>query len=304
MSEKLFVDQMCSKVERTAEQAGIYTVRQFSIEENTRRAKRLIGATAEMCSVSLDRADWVQQADYTLARLAGGGRAMVYHASGALKVVMGLPPMESLFEKIEPRERLEKMIAGTAERLRISDWLGQRESLAFERLWQIKAAAADHKEKTIEPVLCRIVGAYRQSVGELPVWGAASVAIKLAGGGALDSVSMQLLEPSGDALETAPLIGPDVAAKQVYRQLESLMGRSKVPISEMSATTQPLRLGYIHLGKRKAQRLLAPHYVASIQIDGEEAQAYQFIVPATEKTFMPLCLAGQQPPPAQLRRAA
>jgi hypothetical protein len=155
-----------------------------------------------------------------------------------------------------------------------------------------------------EPVLCRAVGAYRQSVGKLPVLGGASVAIKVAQGGALDSISMQLLEAAGDPIETAPVIGPDEAAKQIYEQLESLMGRSKVPVNELNVSTQPLRLGYIHLGKRKSQRVLAPHYVASIEIDGEEAQAYQFIVSATRQTFLPLCFAGQQPPAPTLRRAA
>src|SRR5205814_3426940 len=125
-------------------------VRQFSIEENTRRVKRLIGVTGEMCKRSLDRADWVQQADRTIARLPQGGRAEVFHASGALRVMTGLATMEALFDKPEPRESLEKMVAAIAAQLRIADWVGQRESLAFERLWQIKACAADQTRKALD----------------------------------------------------------------------------------------------------------------------------------------------------------
>lgn len=303
MNEKRFIEAVCSDVS-TPSHADIYAVRQFSIEENLRRAKRLIGITGEMCRRSLDRADWFEQADRSIARLPQGGRAEVFHASGALRVSAGLPTMEALFEKVEPREQLEKRVAEAATKLRIADWIGQRESLAFERLWQIKAAAADKSSKTIEPVLCRVVGAYRQSVGKLPVWGGASVAIKLAGGGAVDTISMQLLEPSGDAIDSAPLVAPDEAARQIYLQLDTLMGRSKVPVSELKLQAEPLRLGYLHLGKRKSQRLLAPHYVAAVQIDGEEAQAYQFVVSATQRTFQPLCLAGQHAPALQMRRAA
>lgn len=51
-------------------------------------------------------------------------------------------------------------------------------------------------------------------------------------------------------------------------------------MSEIKADTQPLRLGCVHQGKRKAQRVLAPHCVASIKIEGEEVQACRFIVPA------------------------
>jgi hypothetical protein len=303
MDEKRFIEKMCSDVSAPSH-VDIFAVRQFSIEENTRRLTRLISVTGEMCKRSLDRADWVRQTDRTVARLPQGARAEVFHASGALRVMTGLETMEALFDKPEPRELLEKMVVGIAAQLRIADWVGQRESLAFERLWQIKAAAADQKRKAIEPVLCRAIGAYRQSVGKLPVLGGASVAIKVAGGGALDSVSMQLLEPSGDAIESAAVIGPDRAARQIYQQLESLMARSKAPVSELKATTQSLRMGYLHMGKRKSQRVLAPHYVGAIKIDGEEAQAYQFIVSATEKTFLPLCFAGEQSPAPQIHRAA
>lgn len=303
MSEKRFVDRMCADVS-TPQQVPVYAVRQYSIEENAKRARRLLALTGEMCNRSLDRVDWRQQADRSVAQLPQGGRMEVFHASGAMRIVTGIPTMEQLFDRIEPKEQLQKLVETAASRLRVADWMGQRETLAFERLWQIKAAAADRNNKAIEPVLCRVIGAYRQSVGGLPVLGGASVAVQLAAGGALDSVSMQLLESSGDPLETAALVPPEQAARQVFAQLESLMGRSKVPVGEIKATTQPLRLGYIHLGKRKAQRLLAPHYVAAIEIDGEEAQAYQFVVPATQRTFVPLCYAGQQPPAPQLRRAA
>ncbi|SRR6266487_2892819 len=136
---------------------------------------------------------------------------------------------------------------------------------------------------------------------EFPVWGAASVAIKLAGGGALDSVSIQVRETTGEPIEWAQIIRPDEAARQIVLQLASLMGRSKVPFTEL-VVPQGMRFGYLSLGKRKPQNVLAPHYIAGIAINGEEAQAYQFVVPATEKTYLPLCQAGKHAPPAQTRR--
>ena len=104
MNDKQFIERLCSDVQGTPDNVEVFAVRPFSIEENARRAKRLIAATAEMCHASSDRADWVQQADRTLARLPGGGRAVVYHASGALRLATGLATMESLFEKVEPKE--------------------------------------------------------------------------------------------------------------------------------------------------------------------------------------------------------
>lgn len=303
MSEKRFVERMCAGL-KTPEQMPVFAARQYSIQENQRRAKRLLSATGELCNRSLDRADWTEQPDRTLARLPQGGRLEVFHASGAMRLVTGIDTMDKLFDKIEPKEQLQKLVEAAMARLRLGDWMGQRESLAFERLWQIKACAAERNGKAVDPVLCRAVGAYRQSVEGIPVLGAASVAVQIAAGGELDSVSVQLLESSGDPIESAALISPDQAAKQVYAQLEGLMGRSKVPVGELKATAQPLQLGYVHFGRRKATRLLAPHYIAAIEIDGEEAQAYQFIVQATQRTFVPLCHAGQQAPAPALRRAA
>lgn len=303
MNEKRFIDCVCTDA-RLPAQAQVLAVRPFGAEEHRRRLRRLVSATAEACQRSLDRADWVDQGDRTLARLPDGAYAEVFHASGAMRLSTGLKAMDALFERPVPGEELQSQVQSMAKRLQVDAWMGPRSSLAFERLWQIKAAAADRQEKVIEPVLCRAVGAFRQSVGELPVFGAASVAVKMAGGGQLDSVSLQLLETQGEAMETASLVPVDEAARQVYQQLESLMGRSKMPVSEMKLQAEPLRLGYVHLGKRKAQRLLAPHFLAAVRIEGEEVQAYQFIVPATQRTFVPLCFAGQQPPVPALRKAA
>jgi hypothetical protein len=81
------------------------------------------------------------------------------------------------------------------------------------------------------------------------------------------------------------------------------MGRTKVPFTEI-VRPQAMYFGYLSLGKRTAQRVLAPHYIAFLGIEGEEAQGYQLVVPATEKTYLPLCQAGRQPPPSPLRRMA
>jgi len=303
MDESELIARLAASVGEVPSHAEIFAVRQYSIEEMTRRAKRLLGVTGEMCNVSFDRCDWVQQADRTLVRLPLGGRAVIYHASGAMKVMSGLAPMESLFAKDEPREALNRLVEAAAERLRIAEWVGPRESLRFERLWQIKAAAADREGKVVDSVLCRIVGAYRHVVGKLPVWGAASVALKLAGGGALDSIAIQVREASGETIDWAPVVRPDEAARQVVLQLGGLMGRANVPFTKF-VQPQGMHFGYLSLGKRSTQRALAPHYVAFIEIGGEEAQAYQFVVSATEKTYLQLCQVGSQPPPAQLRRAA
>ena len=302
MNEKMLIKKMVDSVEDVPSRAEVFAVRQYSLDDTERRTKCLLATTAEAYSLSSDRGDWVVQQDRTLVRLPQEARAIVYHASGAMKFVTGLNPMESLFKKVEAQEELVRLVEETADHLNIREWVGKNESLHFERLWQLKAAASDREGTVVEPVLCRVVGAYRHFIGELPVWGAASVAIKLTGEGTLDSLTVQVRETTGEVIDRTRIMRPDQAARQIFLQLSSLMGKSKISLSE-SAAPQWLRFGYLSLGKRKSQRLLAPVYVATIGIEGqEESQAYLFVTSATEKTYLPLCQIGTDASQALLHR--
>jgi hypothetical protein len=304
MNDKMLIEQMTSSVEGVPPvppRAEVIAVRQHSLDDLEKRARSFLDATGEALSLPLNHRDWVLQNDRTLVRMPLGARAVIYHASGAMKLVTGLKPMESLFNKLEEREKLIGLVKETADRLKLHELVRQNEILRFERLWQIKAAAADRKGQTVEPVLCRVVGAYRHFVGELPVWGAASVAVKLANEGTLDSLTVQMRQTTSEVIDRVEILRPEQAARQVFLQLSGLMGESKIPVSEV-AKPRTLRFGYLSLSKRKAQRVLAPVYIAEIEIEGqEESQAYVFVTPATEKTYLPLP-NGSEAPPTPLRR--
>ncbi len=294
MEEKELIAELASSVGDVPSQAEVFAVRQYTLEEMNRRMKRLLETIGKRCDVSLDRGDWVRQERRTLVRLPMGARAVLYHASGAMEVSLGMAPMERLFEKTPPRESLTAIVQEAADKLGIAEWAGPGESLEFERLWQIKAAAAD-RERAVEPVLCRIVGTYRQTVSSLPVLGPASVALKLAGGGAVDGVSFVLRPSVGGAIEWPRTLPPEIAAAQIVARLGRLMGRANARFVEL-ARPRGMVFGYLGLGRRKAQDVLAPHYVAFIDIEGEDAQGLQLVAAATEETYMPLCQVGSSSP--------
>jgi hypothetical protein len=80
------------------------------------------------------------------------------------------------------------------------------------------------------------------------------------------------------------------------------MGKSKLDLDE-AAKPQWVRFGYLSLSKRKTQRLLAPVYIAAIEIVGQqEAQAYLVTASATEKAYLQLGLNGVEAHPAQANR--
>ena len=150
--------------------------------------------------------------------------------------------------------------------------------------------------------LCRAVGAYRHFVEELPVWGSPSVALKIAGGGKLDT-HVHVRETSGEVIDRPAILRPAEAARRIALQLAVLMGKSKINLDE-AAKPEWLRFGFLSLSKRKAQRLLAPTYIAAIRIEGQqEAQAYMFAVPATEVAYLSLPVFGHEAPPSRQRPA-
>ncbi len=294
MKEKKLIEKLVNSVKDVPLEAEIFAIRQHSLEELKRRTKAFLAMVGDAYNLPLSRGDWIDEQGRTLIRLPQGARAVIFHASGAMKFVSGLNPMEALFKKTLEREELIKLVEETADSLNISTFVKKNESLSFERLWQIKACAADRKGEAVDPVLCRIVGAYRHFVADLPVWGAASIAIKLAEERRLDSLTVQIRHSTDEVINREKILPPEEAARQIILQLKTLMGKSEIPVSEF-AKLDELHFGYLSLTKRKVQRVLAPAYITSIRIVGqEEAQAYLFAIPATDKNYLPLCRSGSE----------
>lgn len=116
-----------------------------------------------------------------MLRLPDGGRAVTFHASGAFAIKSGVGPFAELFEA-DPADRdLVEAIGGLSDKLRLRDLLPAEDDLEFERLWRIKAAGSDPTGTAGRAVVCRAVGAYRQVVRGLPIYGRASSTLELTG---------------------------------------------------------------------------------------------------------------------------
>jgi hypothetical protein len=304
MTESDLIKRLAASAGTVPAHAEVFGVRRFSLGDLERRAKRFLTSINEAYNLSLDKGDWTQKREQTLIRLPRGARALLYHASGAMKFVSGLAPMERLFPATATQDTLMQAVESASTRLKIEGWVsGVGQTLKFERLWKIKAAGGDRNGKVIEPVICRAIGAYRQFIGEVPVLGPASVAVKIAGDGSVDSVDLQLRETTPEVIDRSAVLPAADAARQVVLQLSSLMGKGKVAYTEY-AVPESMRFGYINLGKRSFQAVLAPVYLATISIAGEEAQGYVLVTSATEKPYLALSRAGHEAPAASISRVA
>ena len=292
MTSKRLIEKLADSAGDIPRSAEVLAVRQYSRDELHERARRLLSITGESVGRNWQKGDWVVRDDRTLIRLTEGARAVVMHGSGAMTVASGLDPMERPFSQTPDRDELAQLSQKAAGELALDTWVGELGGIRFERLWQIKAAAGDRKGKVVDPVLFRIVGAFRHYVLDLPVWGPASVAVKLAGDASLDSLTIQIREASGERIDEVRTISPERGAQGIAAQLEVLMGPRHPSLDEM-ATPQWMRFGYLSLSKRKGQRLLEPVYTALVDVEGEyEAQGYLLVTAAADRTYVPFCRVG------------
>lgn len=277
---------------RIPEQADILLLQTPTREQLQARARRFVALLEEHGDCPHDNGGaWQQRDDHTVIYLPDGARAMVYHASGALRYVSGLGPADAPFEHEAERAVLQRLVEERAHKLALSDWAGPNGELRFERLFRTLGQGADPAGKTSATTLFRALGAWRQVAGGIPVLGAASVALRLAGDGRLDALSVQVRPANGEVLDRAAIIEPQAGARQIVAQLATLLGQKEVPDDVVQSAT--LQFGYLDLGKRKSQRVLAPAYVAHVVLRHKTGrQAYVLAVRATERAYLDLPVYG------------
>jgi hypothetical protein len=277
---------------RIPEQADVLLLQTPTQEQLQARARRFVAQLADQGDCPHDNGGtWQQRDDHTVIYLPEGARAMVYHASGALRFVSGLAPAEAPFEHDAERDILQRLVEERARKLTLSDWAGPNGELRFERLFRTRGQGTDPAGKTSAATLFRALGAWRQYAGGIPVLGAASVALRLTGDGRLDALSVQIRPANGEVLDRAAIIEPQQGARQIVAQLGTLLGLREIPSGLVESAT--LRFGYLDLGKRKTQRMLAPTYVAQVVLRHKTVrQAYVLAVRATERAYLDLPVYG------------
>ena len=294
MNEQALIDSLAAScADKVPGRADVLVLRGLSQDEARTRANRFVSLLRESDACSRDHANFVTGAERTVVRLTGGARATLHHASGALQFSSGLAPLEGAFARVAEREVLTRQLQALAQQLKLREWAGDGDTVDFERLWLSKAQGADREQRLSEPVLLRATGAWRHAIDGVPVLGAASVALTLAGEGAIDALSIRMRPGVAETLDSTVVLAPEDGAREIARRLASILGNARERLPADAIHVHPMRFGYLDLGKRKAQRVLAPVYVAQVEIRHKlERQGYVFAVPATERVYQELPLFG------------
>lgn len=296
MNEQILVQSLASaSLEQPPGEADVILAPTLTRAQLRARARQFVSLLQEHDICPHDsHGSWTEGEDATTIHLPEGARATLYHASGALRYASGSGPAENAFAHGTERATLQRLLEERAAKLPLAAWASPNSELRFERLFQTLGQAADPNGRQSAVTLFRAIGAWRQFAGGLPVLGAASVALKLAGGGQVAGLRVNVRPTNGEVLERAALVEPVVGARQIVQGLASVLGVREVPGGIVQSAA--LQLGYLDLGKRKTQRVLAPAYVARIVLRHKDVrQAYVLAVAATEKPYLELPLFGTMP---------
>ncbi|MFI6739257.1 hypothetical protein ACIBI9_40580 [Nonomuraea sp. NPDC050451] len=262
------------------------------------RLAKLVGTVADVAGIERQRPEVVTKDIRTTMRVPGRLLATGFHASGSMSVRLNLAPFEDVFKDDPGDEDLVALLGHSSGRLGIAGLLPAEDDLEFERLWRIKAAGGDRSGKVSGAVLCRAIGAFRHVTRGLPVYGRASATVELAAAGRLASVSVSARrfvdDGGGRTVATPESRRPAAAAKEVAGRIVKAFGDLE-ELKDVRLVPEWFRFGYLALGRRRSQAVLAPFYVASISVDRPEAEASAHViaVPGTEDQFVRLP-AGQR----------
>ena len=285
-------EQLGSMVDRVPDAVDVVQIAQPDVGTVQRRLTGLVDAVTAAAGLEPGRPEISTRPTRTSLRVPGRLRGTGFHASSAMSVVLDLAPFDDIFEADPGGDELTAMTMAAADRLGLAKLLPDGDSLAFERLWRIRAAGGDPDGRVTEPVLCRAVGAFRHYTRELPVYGRASATVELAAGGKLASVSLSTRrfadDDGGKTVATAKVRRPDAAARDAAAHLVRAFGGAE-ELRSTRLVPEWFRFGYLSLGRRRAQGLLAPFYVASVAVDREyEASAHVIAVAGSEEQYVRL----------------
>ena len=209
--------------------------------------------------------------------------------------------MEHLIGERADKKTLTDAAAATAKRLGLDRLRTTDEKLAFERLWQIKAAGINRDRGRGREVVCRAIGAFRRYLGDLPVWGRASVVVELAGGDKLGGVGVGAWRPiAPEPIDRAKVLDPERGARAVIADLNG-----RLPGGEFSSKDFDVALfslGYISMPKRRAQGIFAPIYVALLERHARTTMNHVVVVNGSEKVYEDVCRLNVAPPKDAARR--
>lgn len=144
----------------------------------------------------------------------------IYNNSNAMIIKKIMDPFDNIFTDKVDLEQVKQRIIEVMKKLELDKWGSDLEQVEGERLWKIKASATIAEKVKVPEVLCRVVGAFRRYINKVPVYGRASVFIKVAGNNVVQSAGIDWRTIKTEPVDEIKIIDPDEAAELIFLMLE------------------------------------------------------------------------------------
>jgi hypothetical protein len=231
--------------------------------------------------------------DSTLVNLPRNTKMRIYLNSNTVTIEQKISPLEHIFRKNPDEKQLSEMALNIMKKLELDKYRLPIEQIGFETLWQIKKSGITREEKELPIILCRIVGAFRRHINKIPVYGGASIFVKIAAEGLVESVGIDWREINEKPIAEEKIIEPSVGAEKILSDLNSLLPNTALTTEDCEP--QFFSLGYFSLPKKQQQKYMQPVYVATFEDVGLTTWSHLIVVPATSHVYEPIKKANQAP---------
>jgi hypothetical protein len=222
--------------------------------------------------------------DTTEVNLPENTKIRIYNNSNAMVIKKIMAPLDNIFSGKIDFEQLKERTIEIMKKLELGKWCSDLEQIEFERLWKIKASAITIADKVKVPeVLCRVIGAFRRQINKIPVYGRASVFVKLAGNNTVQSAGIDWRLIETEPVDEIKIIDSDEAAETILRNIGVYLP-NKVITSKM-CKPEFFSLGYFSLPRNRYQRFMQPAYIATFKSTGSTSLNPAAVISASKDIY-------------------
>lgn len=270
----------------------VYPIKKLSNNEIIDTAKyyasRFMGGNTSVTFRSTEK-----QNQMTQINLPWDVKMWIYDNSYATTIIRKIKPLEHLINENIDVDKLGLLAAEKMKKLKMDKWKLSFENLQFESLGQIKAMGINEEEKRSPSILCRIIGVFRRYINEIPVYGRASISLKLAGGDILESVGIDWRPIEESPVEYTKIIDLEVAAEEIIKKLNSTMPGRSLTLDDYTPIF--FTLSYLSMPKTRVQNYMQPVYIAMFKPKNNTTFGHVITIPASKKIFESIEIPIQEP---------
>ena len=296
--DRELLQSLVKQAEHYRESAEVFRIERRSLVEKKRVAITLAQRFAGRLKFESPRYTLRDKRHKTVIQLPENLSASLYNASGVVVLNSNLKPFEKVISvDVDARAVGSKQLRSWAEDAVNQIPLHQPlpgESLRFEKLWQIKATGITEERRQGPITLARAVGAFRRFIDGLPVWGAASVYVKVASEGTVASAGIDWRPIKKDPIAKVNVIDPEEGGKRVLAELQTYQPDTVFSVEDYRPHF--FSLGYLSLPKRREQEMFQPVWVAMFKPLGDLSLSRLIVVPAAPTQFEPIHRLHAHPP--------